>query len=549
MDLRQYEAAKFELAVILRAAERELPRDHPAMSTIRELFARLAEDRFNLAVVGRFNRGKTSLMNAMMATERLPTGVVPLTSVITTVAYGSSETVTIDYHGNRLPSRVGLERLAEFITQRGNPGNSRGVRAARVQLPAEILRQGFHFVDTPGLGSSIAENTRTTEAFVPDADALMVVTSYDSPLSEEELRLLQNVAPSARKVFLVVNKHDMVSPVERDEVLGYIRHQLATTFGAASPPVFSVSASQALNARKVGDHDQWSASGVSALMEQLRDFLVDKKQAEFLRVMDERIAELLRDLPNSPGQAKRLSSLEHWALASSHKAEQSKPSEVALVVASAGPPLFAGCEICQRIDKALYDFLCKFQYALVSRDDTRQDFANHGGMCDFHTWWYQSVASPRGTCIGYPEVLDVVSGKLRELVGRPDGASLADAIDDLRPKADQCEICRLHDEVERKAVADLARRLGGRQGEEYSPVCLHHFRLLMASVDDRSTADRLLSAEAGALERLSADMRRYVLRVDGTRRFLLTREEETADLRALMVLAGHRNVTGAARKT
>jgi predicted GTPase len=61
----------------------------------RDLFARLAEDRFNLAVVGRFSRGKSSLMNAILGSERLRTGVVPLTSVITTVTYGSQERMTL----------------------------------------------------------------------------------------------------------------------------------------------------------------------------------------------------------------------------------------------------------------------------------------------------------------------------------------------------------------------------------------------------------------------------------------------------------------------
>jgi hypothetical protein len=55
---------------------------------------------------------------------------------------------------------------------------------AEIQLPAEILRRGFYFVDTPGLGSVIVENTLTTETFLPEADAFVLVTSYESPLSE-----------------------------------------------------------------------------------------------------------------------------------------------------------------------------------------------------------------------------------------------------------------------------------------------------------------------------------------------------------------------------
>jgi predicted GTPase len=98
MDLREYERAKFELAEILRSlATLCKDRPHEEQGRLRELFARLAEDRFNLVVVGRFSRGKTSLMNAILGTDRLPTGIVPLTSVITTVAYGSKEQVIISY--------------------------------------------------------------------------------------------------------------------------------------------------------------------------------------------------------------------------------------------------------------------------------------------------------------------------------------------------------------------------------------------------------------------------------------------------------------------
>ena len=74
MNLHDYEQAKFHLADILRAAATGI-RSHadPRQETVRELFARLAADRFNLVVVGRFSRGKTSLMNAILGMNRLPT--------------------------------------------------------------------------------------------------------------------------------------------------------------------------------------------------------------------------------------------------------------------------------------------------------------------------------------------------------------------------------------------------------------------------------------------------------------------------------------------
>ena len=66
MDLLQYEHLKFDLASVLRAASARLQESSPRHETdVRDLFARLAEDRFNLVVVGRFSRGKSTLMNAI----------------------------------------------------------------------------------------------------------------------------------------------------------------------------------------------------------------------------------------------------------------------------------------------------------------------------------------------------------------------------------------------------------------------------------------------------------------------------------------------------
>ncbi|MGA8689810.1 MAG: dynamin family protein, partial [Methyloceanibacter sp.] len=220
MDLREYEQHKFAIAEVLRSASTAAPREQREWhEQAQELFARLADDRFNLVVVGRFNRGKTSLMNAIMGTDRLPTGILPLTSVITTISYGSKEQVVLNYGGRILSQEISIDALPRYITQEGNPANVQRIRKAEVQLPAEILRRGFHFVDTPGLGSAITENTRTTEEFLPEADAFLLVTSYESPLSDEEMRFFRVASSSARRIFIVLNKQDTVTPDERRTAL------------------------------------------------------------------------------------------------------------------------------------------------------------------------------------------------------------------------------------------------------------------------------------------------------------------------------------------
>lgn len=74
MDLRDYESAKFKLAEVLRDIAAWVPEERADLKTrLTDLFTRLAEDRFNLVVAGRFSRGRSTLMNAILGVDRLPT--------------------------------------------------------------------------------------------------------------------------------------------------------------------------------------------------------------------------------------------------------------------------------------------------------------------------------------------------------------------------------------------------------------------------------------------------------------------------------------------
>ncbi len=184
--------------------------------------AQLAEDRFTLAVVGQFKRGKSSLMNAIVGRNLLPTGVLPLTSAITVLKYGHRERLTILREGTLYPEEVPVSSLAEYVTEKGNPGNVKKVTRASLELPSQFLRRGLEFVDTPGIGSSIEANTATTYGFLPLSDAVLFVTSVDTPLARAETDFLKSIQEYVRKIFFVVNKIDLAVDGERQEILKFI---------------------------------------------------------------------------------------------------------------------------------------------------------------------------------------------------------------------------------------------------------------------------------------------------------------------------------------
>jgi len=233
----------------------------------------------------------------------LPTGVLPLTSVITTVRYGDHEHVIIRGTGSSPAREIPFDRLEEYVTEKGNPGNRKQVALAEVYLPSEILRLGFHFIDTPGVGSAISANTATTIRFLSEADAVIFVTSYESAMNEGELSFLYTVSQHVHRIFLVVNKLDLVSPEEGKTVLESIR-KICTELGITRPQVFSVSARQGLQARLTVNQEMLTQSGLVELEGALTNFLASEKMpAAMLRYIERTIAmlatERLADCVNS----------------------------------------------------------------------------------------------------------------------------------------------------------------------------------------------------------------------------------------------------------
>jgi GTP-binding protein EngB required for normal cell division len=547
MDLPEYEQKKFALAEILRALSHIVPEDqNEQRESVRELFARLAEDRFNLVVVGRFSRGKTSLMNAILGTDRLPTGIAPLTSVITTVLYGSEEQAVLKFENRILDRQIPIEALPQYITQQGNPGNVQQIRMAEVALPAEILRRGFYFVDTPGLGSVIVENTLTTEAFLPAADAFVLVTSYDSPLSEEEMRFFKAAVSSGRRIFVVLNKHDTVSIEDRNAVGAFVAHQLGRIFGRSVPQIFSVSSLDGLEATRTGDAVRLAASGIPELKRRLVQFLLTEKRTELLLRMCDRLRELLSEMQDSDEIAEQNSHIcaLAWQFGQRDEAGLDDLSEDSTATF---PDLhrIVSCGICAFIAERLWDFLCRYQCDIAVNRVEQERFAELGGFCSFHTWEYESIASPYGICNGYPNLLDRLTAELRDAASSGDRGLVLSKLHHLLPTQDDCILCRVRDQAEREAVA---RTVGSIETDKshtslsFSSMCLPHLVLVVGSVRDDRVARELMERKAAVLQRFAEDMRRYALKHDATRRYLASREETTVSSRGLLCVAGDRHV-------
>jgi len=283
-SLRHYTLAKQEVVASVRAAKQVFQTQGAEASAeaCQALLVQLAEDRFNLAVVGQFKRGKSTLMNAILGRDLLPTGLLPLTSAITTLCYGSTERVVLRREDWTLEQEIPLAQLTDFITERGNPGNEKRLLEARGKLPLPFLRRGLHFIDTPGIGSARHENTATTYAFLPQMNAVIFVTSVEAPLSEAEERFLIDLRGQVRQLFVVVNKLERLRGPERAEVLDYLQPRLDQLVGIEQVQLAPLSARDGLAAKLNHDAPRLQQSGLAAFEQTLTEFLAEQQGRTFL---------------------------------------------------------------------------------------------------------------------------------------------------------------------------------------------------------------------------------------------------------------------------
>jgi ribosome biogenesis GTPase A len=252
----------------------QIPELQPA--SFQRLLEKLRQNRFNLVILGAFKRGKSSLINALLGKQLLPTGIVPLTSVVTILGYGDK--LHIQVHFNQGESRqISPDELPDYITEKGNPRNHKGVREVEIAYPSDYLSDGVRIIDTPGVGSVYSHNSEVAYNYLPQVDAAVFVVTVDPPLSAAEQEFLKDIREYVHKLFFVLNKIDYVDAPERQEALEFTAKVLQTNLKTEKISIFPMSAKLAMRGKSNGHPELLEASLLPEFEDHLRQFLYKEK--------------------------------------------------------------------------------------------------------------------------------------------------------------------------------------------------------------------------------------------------------------------------------
>ncbi|KAF5744198.1 FZO-like [Tripterygium wilfordii] len=205
------------------------------VSLLIDVVSQIAEP-FLLAIVGEFNSGKSTVINALLGKRYLQDGVVPTTNEITFLCYSE-----VASEGQQ---RCERHPDGQYICY----------------LPAPILKE-MKIVDTPGTNVILQRQQRLTEEFIPRADLLLFVISADRPLTESEVAFLRYIQQWKKKVVFVLNKSDLYQNArELKEAMSFIKDNTKKLLNTENVILYPVSARSALEAKLSKGHGEISVS-------------------------------------------------------------------------------------------------------------------------------------------------------------------------------------------------------------------------------------------------------------------------------------------------
>jgi predicted GTPase len=175
-----------------------------------------------VAVIGEFNSGKSTLLNALLGAAVLPASFITHTAYPTVIRFAPRPTLAAEVAGRR--------RVA-FAWEDLDSAPSHHIRRLHVGMPLERLRT-LNAIDTPGLGLGDAEQEERTVRACRSADLVIWCTPAMQAWKASEQQIWLSMPRSVRRrgILAVTFMDALNSPRDAARVLGRLHTDAGDVF-------------------------------------------------------------------------------------------------------------------------------------------------------------------------------------------------------------------------------------------------------------------------------------------------------------------------------
>ena len=289
--------------------------------SVEDVIEKISNEHFEVAIVGEFKRGKSTLINALLGQEVLPADVLPATATLNRVTYSKDPYVVVEYKDGQ-SERVDIDHLADYVTKLSYESEKKAetVKEATVYYDTDFCKNHVDIIDTPGLNDD-EQMTNVTMSILPEIDAAVFVISANSPFSQFEKEFLENkmLTSDLGRIIFAVNCFGTFSKEDEDRIVdtvekricSYVMDKAKKVMGENSkefavykrkigkPKVIGVYAKKALMAKESGDSEMLAESNFPRFENVLETMLTKERGSITLQILANKIISSGSEIINS----------------------------------------------------------------------------------------------------------------------------------------------------------------------------------------------------------------------------------------------------------
>jgi GTPase Era involved in 16S rRNA processing len=295
-----------EITSIINRARLPVAEEQILDRLVEKIKIRTRDQNCYLAVIGEFSSGKSTLVNAFLKDNLLPTSVLVTTATETRIRTGNSLELTAFFHQEyKLPLKPSIdhqpvipkhknwwERLIAFLRKflgisihtikpvRARPKyqskkiiNTQDLADAGIEMrsfinnlaadediaqhldyieikhPSNFLQDGVVIIDLPGSNAPNDRHFKVTQSVVEnEADAAIIIIPATQPLTQSSIQFIkQNLSQYIDKCIFIITMLDRVREKEREVVIKSVSSRLQELFKVKNSSIYSCSAQLALD--------------------------------------------------------------------------------------------------------------------------------------------------------------------------------------------------------------------------------------------------------------------------------------------------------------